>query len=99
MTIHNDQPNLASPSHQIIEQMLVLRSQLAALSQQIHDLEPAFFQACAALQTEKITLSNAIISRRLTPGRWCYPPDIITLEGELKNLKQQFQQTHDSPFA
>ncbi len=79
----------------VIEQMIQLRTQLAQLSQQIQELEPSFYQACDTLNTEKITFPQAIISRRLTPGQWLYSPDILTLEQELKRLKQQFRQTHE----
>ena len=86
--------NLLNPS-QIINQMIELKVQLAQLQQQIQALEPQFKAACLALNTEKITLHQAIISRRLTPGKWLYSPDILTREHELKQLKRQFQQTHE----
>ena len=84
--------------YQIINQMIELRFQLAQIQQQIKELEPSFSAACAALNTEKITLNNATISRRLTPGKWLYSPEITTLEEEIKHLKRQFQQTHE-PIA
>lgn len=79
----------------IIDAMLDLRSQLAALEQQIQALQPAFFAACMALNTDKITIERATISRRLTPGQWAYSSDIVEQEDLLKQLKKQFQQTHE----
>ena len=80
---------------EIIETMIDLRIQLSQLEQQIQSLQPAFFAACLALNTEKIALERAIITRRLTPGRWTYSPDIGEQEALLKQLKRQFQQLHE----
>jgi hypothetical protein len=80
---------------EIIALMIELRFQLTELEKQIQALQPAFFAACLALNTDKIALERAIISRRLTPGQWIYSPDIVTQEDLLKQLKRQFQQTHE----
>lgn len=75
--------------------MIDLRRQLTELEQHIQTLKPAFFAACVALNTEKITLEQAIVSRRLTPGQWTYSPDIVRQEDLLKQCKHQFQQEHE----
>jgi hypothetical protein len=93
-TNQSETTEVLNPS-QIIEMMIELRFQLAELEQQIQALQPAFFAACLALKTDKIALERAIISRRLTPGQWVYSPDIVTQEDLLKQLKKQFQQTHE----
>lgn len=79
----------------IINAMLDLRIQMYELEQQIQSLQPTFFVACASLNTDKITFDRAIISRRLTPGQWTYSPDIDEQTNLLKQLKQQFQQSHE----
>lgn len=86
--------NLLDPLD-VINSMLDLRTQLAALQQQVDALQPAFYAACAALQLEKITTERATISRRLTPGKWDYSDEIVEQEDLLKQLKSQFQQTHE----
>lgn len=80
---------------EVINTMIELRIQLAELEQQIQALQPAFFAACVALNTDKIALERATISRRLTPGHWSYSADIVQQEDLLKQLKRQFQQTHE----
>ena len=79
----------------IIDAMLDLRIQLAELQQQVEDLQPAFYAACAALKLEKIATDRATISRRLTPGQWDYSADILEQEDLLKQLKTQFKQAHE----
>lgn len=79
----------------VINAMINLRFQLAELEQQIQALQPAFFAACIALNTDKITIERATITRRLTPGQWAYSSDIVEQEDSLKQLKRQFQQTHE----
>ena len=54
-----------------------------------------FFAACMALNAEKITLERAVISRKLTPGKWTYSPDILEQQDLLKKLKRQFEQKHE----
>jgi len=80
---------------EVIETMIDLRIQVAQLEQQIKSLQPAFFAACAALNTEKITHDRALITRRLTPGQWAYAPDVLEQEALSRHLKQQFQQAHE----
>jgi hypothetical protein len=80
---------------EIINEMIDLRTQLAELEQQVKALQPAFYAACAALKQEKILTERAIISRRLTPGRWAYSPEIVEQEDWLKQLKSQFHQNHE----
>jgi len=75
--------------------MLDLRIQMSELEQQIQSLQPAFFVACVSLNTDKIALERAIITRRLTPGQWTYSPDIDEQENLLKQLKRQFQQSYE----
>lgn len=79
----------------IINMMVDLRFQLAELDQQIQALQPAFFAACVALNTDKITIERATITRRLTPGQWAYSSDIVEQEDLLKQLKKQFHQIHE----
>ncbi len=80
---------------EIINTMIDLRIQLSELTEQIEKLQPAFFAACMILNTDKISVSRAIITRRLTPGQWTYPPDILQQLDLIKKLKQQFHQTHE----
>jgi hypothetical protein len=84
----------AQPSD-VIDQMVALRQQLAQLESQIEALKPAFFDACTAQEASQFQHQQALIFRRLTPGKWDYPNDIIDQERRLKQLKQQFQQTHE----
>lgn len=86
--------DVLNPS-QIIDRMIELRLSLSELESQIQALQPAFFAACLALNTDKITRERAIVSRRLTPGQWVYSPEIVTQEDLLKQLKKQFQDTHE----
>jgi hypothetical protein len=53
----------------IINAMIDLRFQWAELEQQIQALQPVFFAACLTLNTDKITIERATITRRLTPGQ------------------------------
>lgn len=82
----------------ILDAMIELRVQVAELEQQMQALQPAFFAACVALNTDKIALERATIARRLTPGQWAYPAAVVAQEELLKQLKRQFQQTHE-PIA
>lgn len=93
-TNQSETTEVLNPS-QIIDLMIELRFQLAELEQQIQALQPAFFAACVALNTERIAVERATISRRLTPGQWVYSPEIVTQEDLLKQLKKQFQETHE----
>ncbi len=95
---NTSEPNQLTNPIDVINTMLDLRGQMAELEQQIKALQPAFQAACVSLNTEKITLERAIITRRLTPGQWAYSDNILTQEQELKLLKKQFQQTHE-PIA
>jgi len=91
-TLSVDSPaNLLDPLD-IINTMIELRVQLAELEQQVQTLQPAFYAACAALELDKIATDRATISRKLTPGKWAYPAEIMQQEDLLKQLKSQFQQ-------
>lgn len=79
----------------ILDAMIELRVQLRAIEEQIQALQPAFFTACLALNTDKIDHDRATISRTLTPGQWAYSADVLEQETLFKQLKQQFQQTHE----
>jgi hypothetical protein len=94
---HPDTTNFIQPL-EVINAMIDLRAQVAELDLQIQALQPAFNAACLALNTDKISLERAIISRRLTPGKWAYSNDIVVQEDLFKLLKKQFQQTHE-PIA
>jgi hypothetical protein len=95
LEISSSEPIEVFNPSEIVDRMIDLRCQLAKLERQIQDLQPAFFAACLALNTDTIALERAVISRRLTPGRWLYSPDIIEGEGLIKQLKREFQQTHE----
>lgn len=90
----SDLAQLLSPI-EIINAMIDLRVQLCELEQHIQALQPAFFAACLALNTDKIALERAIVTRKLTSGQWTYSLDISEQEDLLKQLKRQFQQTHE----
>jgi hypothetical protein len=80
---------------EIIETMIDLRIQLAQIEKQIQTLQPAFYAACALLETEKIVLQRAVITRRFTPGQWDYSVEILEQEALFKHVKQEFQKTHE----
>jgi chaperonin cofactor prefoldin len=82
-------------SAKIIDQMIALHTQKKTLEQQIADLEPAFFEACNQQDNDQIDGEQALIYRKITPGRWVYPDNITKLQERLKKLKQQFQDTHE----
>jgi hypothetical protein len=84
----------SNPS-EIIDTMIELRVQLFELEKQIQALQPAFFAACLALNTDKIQRDRAIITRRLTPAQWTYSAEILDQEALLKQLKQLFQQNYE----
>lgn len=90
-------PTTANPND-VINQMIALRYQLAQLEHQIAALKPAFFEACTAQNVTQFEHEQALIFRKLTPGKWNYPSDILEQEHRLKQLKEQFQQTHE-PMA
>lgn len=79
----------------VIDQMVALRKQLTQLEAQIEALKPAFFDACTAQDAEQFQHQHAVIYRRLTPGKWDYPSDLIEQEQRLKQQKRQFQKTHE----
>lgn len=79
----------------VINQMINLRIQLADLEHQIDTLKPAFFAACAEQGNNQVELERAIITRRLTPGKWAYPDHITQQEKQLKLLKEEFRQSHE----
>ena len=93
-TNQGDATELLNPN-QVINSMIELRIQMAELEQQILALQPAFFAACLALNTDKIAHSSAIITRRLSPGQWAYSSDILEQENLFKQSKRQFQQSHE----
>lgn len=90
MTTHT--PNVSD----VIDEMIHLYTLKAQLEQQIKNLKPAFFKACTQQETNRqVKHERAIISRRLTPGRWNYPSYIIDQELQLKQLKREFQDSHE----
>jgi hypothetical protein len=82
-------------SAKIIDQMIALHTQKKILEQQIQELEPAFFEACNQQDNDKINGERALVYRKITPGRWVYPNNIIEQQEQLKQLKQEFQDTHE----
>lgn len=94
-TISADTPSDLLNPLDVIDAMISLRAQLAQLEQQIQSLQPAFYAACLALNTDKIEMERATISRRLSPGKWDYSDDIVEQEELLSRLKKQFQQNHE----
>lgn len=86
--------DILSPND-VINQMVALRVQRAELDHQIDILRPIFFEACAALDISQLRHEHALISRKLTPGQWNYPNHILEHEQRLKQLKQQFRETHE----
>lgn len=78
-----------------INQMVSLRLQRAELDNQIETLKPTFLEAYAALDISQLRHEQALISRKLTPGQWDYPDNIIEGEQQLKRLKQQFREAHE----
>lgn len=64
--------SLTQPN-EVIDPMVALRTQLAQLEAQIEALKPAFFDACAAQEIDQFQHPQAVIYRRLTPGKWATP--------------------------
>ena len=85
----------ATSPDDIINQMVALRLQRAELDDQIEMLQPAFIEACAALDISQLEHEQALIYRKLTRGQWEYPNHIQESEQQLKRLKQQFRDTHE----
>ena len=86
--------DILSPD-ETINQMIELRLQVAKLERQIDALKPAFFAACAVQEITQFQHEHALISRRLTPGKWRYPNHILEQAEHVKQLKLQFQQTNE----
>jgi hypothetical protein len=86
--------DVLNPS-EVIDLMIDLRFQSAELEHQINTLKPAFFAACAQYNTIQVKHDRAAIFRKLTPGKWDYPHPILEQEQQLKNLKLDFQKTHE----
>lgn len=80
---------------EIIEQMIDLRIQQADLEVQIQALKPAFFDACAQQTADRLKNKRALIYCRLTPGQWNYPDHIVHQEQKLKQIKQDFRESHE----
>ena len=88
--------NMKTADHNdIINQMVALRLQRAELNGQIETLQPAFLEACAALDISQLEHEQALIFRKLTRGQWDYPDHIQEQEQQLKQIKQQFRDTHE----
>lgn len=85
----------STASAKIIDQMIALHTQKKAIEQQIQELEPTFFEACDQQDNDKIDGERALVYRKITPGRWVYPNNIIKQQERLKQLKQEFQDTHE----
>lgn len=81
--------------HQAIEQMIDLRIQLEEIERQIQELKPAFYEACEQLETDQIHHEKALIYCKVTSGKWVYPDNIIKQQQKLKQLKLDFQTTHE----
>jgi hypothetical protein len=81
-----------------INEFVTLRIALEELQQHVKAMQPAFHAACASFGTNQIQAEQALITRKLTPGRWDYSPSILCQEDLLKKLKLQFQKDHE-PIA
>lgn len=86
--------NFRSPLD-IIDEMIDLRIHVFEMEREIQALQPAFFAACLALNTDKIQHSRATITRKLTPAQWTYSAEILGQEALLKQLKHLFQQNYE----
>ncbi len=86
--------NFRSPLD-IIDEMIDLRIHVFEMEREIQALQPAFFAACLALDTDKIQHRRATITRKLTPAQWTYSAEILDQEALLKQLKQLFQQNYE----
>ena len=88
--------NVNTADHnEVINQMVALRLQRAELDDQIAALQPVFIEACAALDISQLEHEQALIFRKLTRGQWDYPDHIQEQEQQLKQIKQQFRDTHE----
>ena len=75
-------------AHAIMDDMVALRIQIAAISSQLQSLKPAFFDACATLDTTPLKLDSAVMSRTLTVGQWDDPNNILEQEQRLKQISR-----------
>jgi hypothetical protein len=93
-SISQDLSALLTPN-QAIEQMIDLRIQLEEIEQQIQNLKPAFYEACEQMETDQIRRERALIYCKINNGKWVYPDNIIKQQQKLKQLKLDFQTTHE----
>jgi hypothetical protein len=80
---------------QIIDRMIALRIEQNKITQKINTLQAQFFEACHAQNTDQIQHDQALIYKRITPGKWTYSSDILAIEEELKAKRKEFQQSHE----
>ncbi len=86
--------SLSSPLD-IIDEMIDRRMHVFKMEREIQALQPAFFAACLALNTEKMQHRRATITRKLTPAQGTDSADVLEQEALLKQLKRRFQQNHE----
>ena len=79
----------------VIETMIELHIQHNTIKQAIADLKPEFFEACKAQDTDQIRHERVLIHKRISPGQWNYPSEIMTLADELKARRKDFQKHHE----
>lgn len=91
-----DTPTLTPSIHNdVIEEMIQLQTQLNDIKQQIEILKPAFYDACEEQEDTKFKYGDVLIYRKVTPGKWTYPPHIEEQVQQVKGLQKEFRQTHE----
>ena len=89
-------PTLIHSTHNdVIVEMLQLQTQLNDLKQQIEILKPVFYDACEEQEDTKFKYGDVLIYRKVTPGKWTYPPHIEEQVQQVKDLQKEFRQTHE----
>ena len=86
-------------ANEIIQQMIELHIQRKHIQAQIKALNPIFYKACEAQESDRFRREQATIFRHASKGSWTYPSHILEAEEHLKQLKKAFEETHEPSFG
>ena len=84
-------------ANEIIQQMIQLHIQRKHIHEQIEALNPLFYNACETQNSDRFRLAQATIFRNVSKGSWTYPSYIVEAEERYKQLKKDFEETHEPP--
>jgi hypothetical protein len=79
----------------IIEHYVRLRKMEKRLQKKIEVAYDKFAAAATAIEADGMEVAKAKIQLSRTPFQWSYSPKIVKAEKVLKELKANFQETHD----